>query len=374
MHDVMNGYVERGEVPGVVTLVSRRGEVHVDCIGYPRDTIFRMASMTKPVTDVAVMILVEEGVIRLDDPVGNVLPELANPRVLRAIDAAVDDTVPINRPITLRDLLTNTLGTGFVVAEPGTYPIQKALDDAHLGPHLGAKPPEEEFLRSLASLPLVYQPGEVWMYNTGSEILGILVARAAGRGFGEFLRERVFDPLGMKDSGFSVPGDRTARLPTAYSPDGSAGLKVEDEGGTDSVFSRPPTFESGGGGLVSTIDDWFAFVSMLLNLGSTGGTRILSRPAVETMTIDHLTAEQKGKTPWIPGWFDTRGWGFGVGVVTRRSDIASTPGKYGWEGGYGTSWYNDPRENMITVAMTQLSMGPQPVVRDFWTLAYSALE
>ena len=374
MHDVLGGYVERGEVPGVVTLVSRRGEVHVDCIGYQRDTIFRMASMTKPVTAVAAMILVEEGLIRLDDPIGGFLPELSAPKVLRAIDAGLGDTVPAKRAITVGDLLMCTLGTGFVIAAPGKYPIQQSLEGAGFGAGFAPKPAPDDFLHRLGALPLVYQPGEVWMYNTASDLLGIFVGRAAGRSFGAFLRERIFEPLGMSDTGFSVPAERIARLPTAYSPDASGALKIEDGGGADSVFSRPPALESGAGGLVSTIDDWFLFVSMLLNFGSHGGTRILSRPAVETMTIDHLTAEQKARTPWSPGFFDTHGWGFGVGVVTRRYDIASTPAKYGWEGGYGTSWYNDPREAMVTVALTQLAMGPHPVVRDFWTLAYSALE
>lgn len=374
MHDVLGGYVERGEVPGIVTLVSRHGEVHVDCIGYPRDTIFRMASMTKPVTAAAVMVLVEEGIIRLDDPVEDLLPELAELRVLRAIDAAVDDTVPANRAITVQDLLAFTLGTGFVFAEAGTYPIQQALKEAGFEPSLDPKPAPAEFLRRLGALPLVHQPGQIWMYNTGSDLLGILVGRAAGRSFGEFLRERIFEPLCMRSTGFSVSAEELSRLPTAYVPDGGGGLKIEDEAGADSEFSRQPALESGSGGLVSTIDDWFTFVSMLLNSGSHEGVRILSRPAVETMTIDHLTAEQKAKTPWNPGYFDTHGWGFGVGVVTRRYDIASTPGKYGWDGGYGTSWYNDPQENMITIAMTQLGMWPHNAVRDFSTLAYSALE
>ena len=374
MHDALAAYVDRGEAPGIVTLVSRRGEVHVDCIGYPRDTIFRMASMTKPVTAAAVMILVEDGAIRLDDPVGSLLPELAEPRVLRAIDAALDDTVPASRAVTVRDLLTFTLGTGVVIAPPGTYAIQRALEEAGFGANFDPKPAANEYVRRLGTLPLVHQPGDVWMYNIGSDLLGILVERAAGRSFGEFLRQRIFDPLGMRDTGFTVPADRVARLPAAYVPDEGGGLKVEDGAGADSEFSHAPALESGAGGLVSTIDDWFAFVSMLLNRGSHEGTRILSSPAVETMTVDHLTVEQKTRTPWIPGFFDTHGWGFGVGVVTRRYDITSTPGKYGWDGGYGTSWYNDPDEEMVTIAMTQLGVFPHPVVRDFSTLAYSALE
>ena len=371
MHDVLSAYVERGDVPGIVTLVSRRGEVHVDCIGYSRDTIFRMASMTKPVAAAAAMILVEERVIDLARPIGDLLPELADLRVLRAIDAAIDDTVPANRAVTVRDLLTFTLGTGVVMAPPGTYPIQRALEAAGFGANLDPKQPADEYLRRLGRLPLVHQPGELWMYNIGSDLLGILIARAAGRTFGELLRERIFEPLGMKDTGFAVPAENVARLPTAYVPDGNGGMKIQDPAGIESVFSRPPALESGAGGLVSTIDDWLAFVSMLLDPKAAG---ILSVGSVETMTTDQLTADQKSKTPWLPGFFDTHGWGFGVGVVTKRYDIASTPGKYGWDGGYGTSWYNDPRENMITIAMTQLGMYPHPIVNELQTLAYSAFE
>ena len=371
MHEVLSAYVERGEVPGIVALVSRRGEVHVDCIGYPRDTIFRMASMTKPVAAAAAMILVEDGVIQLDGPIADLLPELADLRVLRAIDAAIDDTVAAKRAITVRDLLTFTLGTGVVIAEPGTYPIQEALEAEGFGANLDPKQPADEYLRRLGRLPLVHQPGELWMYNIGSDLLGILIARATGRTFGEFLRQSIFEPLGMKDSGFTVPVDQSARVPAAYVPDGDGGLKIQDPAGADSVFTRPPALESGAGGLVSTVDDWFAFASMLLDPKPAG---ILSAGSVKAMTTDQLTADQKAKTPWTPGYFDTHGWGFGVGVVTKRYDITSTPGKYGWNGGYGTAWSNDPHENMITAVMTQLGMFPHPITADFERLAYSAFE
>jgi CubicO group peptidase (beta-lactamase class C family) len=377
MHDVLHGYVERGELPGFVTLVSRRGEVHLDCDGYERDTIFRIASMTKPITAAAAMILVEQGVINLDDRVGNLLPELAEPRVLRAIDAALDDTVAPNRPITVRDLLTFTLGTGLVFAEPGTYPIQKALERNGLALGLGEKPAADEFMRRLGSIPLAHQPGEVWMYNTGSDVLGILVERAAGRSLGEVMRERIFEPLGMRDAGFSVPADRISRLPVAYVPDPSGGLKVEDGAGADSKFSRPPALESGAGGLVATVDDFLLFAQMLLDGGAGRAGRILARSTVEAMTADQLPADVKARSPWTPGWFETHSWGFGVGVVTGRTDSASKPGAYGWSGGYGTDWWNEPAEDMVAILMTQVGMtspeGPG-FYRDFRTLAYSALE
>jgi CubicO group peptidase (beta-lactamase class C family) len=377
MRDVLHGYVERGELTGFVTLVSRRGDVHVDCDGYERDTIFRIASMTKPVTAAAAMSLVEEGVIGLDDPVGNLLPELAQPRVLRAIDAVLDDTVAPNRPITVRDLLTLTLGTGLVFAEPGAYPIQEALERNGFGVGLGPKPAADEFMSRLSKIPLVHQPGEVWMYNIGSDVLGILVERAAGRSLGEVMRERIFEPLGMKDTGFSVPADRISRVPVAYVPRSRGGLKVEDGAGADSTFSRPPALESGAGGLAATVDDFLLFAQMLLDYGAGGSRRILARPTVEAMTADQLPAEVKARSPWTPGWFETHSWGFGVGVVTRRFDGTKTAGAYGWSGGYGTDWWNDPAEDMVAILMTQVGMtspdGPG-FYRDFRTLAYSALE
>ena len=376
MRDVLAGYVERGEVPGLVALVSRRGEVHVESIGYERDTIGRMASMTKPIAAAAACILVEEGVLRLDDPIDAFVPELANLRVLRSIDAAVDDTVAADRPITLRDLLAFTLGTGFVVAMPGTYPIQDAMQNSGTLEAMSRRRlSPEEYLRRLSALPLVHQPGDSWMYNTGSDVLGVLLARAAGHSFGELLRDRIFEPLGMKDTGFWVPAEAAGRLPAAYTPT-EEGLKVEDAA-QDGEFSRRPGFESGAGGLVSTVDDFLRFAGMLLGGGALEGHRIMARPSVEAMTTDQLTPEQKLRSPWLPGYWDTHGWGWGVMVVNRRFDLASTPGQYGWDGGYGTTWRSDPREDMISILMTQVSMtsamGP-PILRDFLTLAYAAID
>src|SRR5215469_18021653 len=217
MHEVMAGYVERGEVPGIVTGLSRRGESHVDAIGWKaladgdpieRDTIFRIASMTKPITAVAAMILVEECKLRLDDPVDRLLPELAGRKVLKHLDGPLDETVPASRPITVRDLLTFRMGFGIVMAPPGTYPIQKATDDLLLGqgpPRPQTPPAPDEWIRRLGSLPLMHQPGEKWIYHTGSDVLGVLIGRASGQPFETFLHERIFEPLGMKDTAFSVP-------------------------------------------------------------------------------------------------------------------------------------------------------------------------
>lgn len=394
LHDVLAGYVERGEVPGLVALVSRDGEVHVECIGYDRDTIFRLASMSKPIAAAAALMLVADGLIRLTDDAAEFLPELAGLRVLRSIDSPVDDTVPATRPITIRDLLTFTLGTGMVIASPGTYPIQAALQKSGFIDGLGLKPAADEYLRRLTSVPLVYQPGEVWMYNTGSDLLGILVSRAAKQSFGDFLRDRIFEPLGMSDSGFWVPADEIHRLPKAYVPDVEhGGLKLEDEA-AGGVFSEPPAFESGAGGLVATVDDFHAFARMLLDGGGSTGGRLLARSTVEEMTSDQLSEEVKSRSPWQPGWMATHGWGFGVGVVTtgdrgidlllspfdpevRNDNFASTPGAYGWSGGYGTTWRNDPAKGLVAVLMTQVGMMPGEglqMFRDFLNLAYAAID
>src|ERR671912_1424472 len=274
MHDVMAGHVAALDVPGIVTLVSRRGEVHVDAIGTKafggsdpmrRNTIFRIASVTKPIVATAAMILVEETVLRLDDPVDPLLPELADRQVLRTLESALDDTVPANRPITLRDLLTFRLGYGAVFAAPGQYPIQAAIEEAGVaaGPHLPSFPPDE-LMKRYGSLPLLHQPGERWFYNTGSDILGVLIARATDMTLGEFLQERIFDPLGMKDTAFSVPASKRDRLPAAYWTNFESGEFEVFDTIEESQFSRPPVFESGAGGLVSTIDDLFAFAQMML--------------------------------------------------------------------------------------------------------------
>ncbi len=386
MHDVMTGYVERREVPGLVTLVSRRGEVHVDLIGtqafagspIQHDTIFRISSMTKPITAVATMILVEECKLHLDDPVDQWLPELAERKVLKRLDGALDDTVPAKRPITVRDLLTLRMGFGQMIAPPDAYPILKAANEQQIGmgpPSPSTMPAPDEWMRRLGSLPLMHQPGEKWMYNTGSDVLGVLIARASGQPFEAFLRERLFEPLGMKDTSFSVPATSLDRLATSYWTDAESGKLVIYDEARGGQWSRPSAFPSGAGGLVSTIDDYLAFGQMMLSRGKYGNERILSRPSIELMTTDQLTPEQKAVSGLFPGFFDSQGWGFGVSVVTRRNDIAAVPGRYGWDGGMGTSWYCDPREDMITILMTPCFLAsPHPPNVSFWTLAYQAID
>jgi CubicO group peptidase (beta-lactamase class C family) len=388
MGAVIGRHVDDGSVVGGVALVSRGTDVHVTTAGHQRlggatpmqrDSIFRIASLTKPVTAVAALMLVEECVLRLDDPVDDLLPELANRRVLTRLDAALDDTVAAHRPIVVRDLLAFTAGTGVVMAMPGTYPIQRAMDERDLGqgpPRPRTLPDPNEWMRRFGELPLMHQPGEQWMYNTGSDVLGVLVARAAGRPLDVFVRERIFEPLGMRDTAFSVPADGADRLVTAYQRDPATGaLSIYDEA-VGGEWASAPAFPAGAAGLVSTVDDYFAFARMLLDRGVAGTSRLLARPTVEAMTEDQLTPDQKAASQFVPGFFGHTSWGFGVAVVTRRLDLA-TPGQYGWDGGLGTSWRNDPREGLIGIVFTQTAFDspvPPAVVRDFWTLAAQSVD
>jgi CubicO group peptidase (beta-lactamase class C family) len=385
MHDRLAGYVARGEVPGIVTLVSRRGETQVDAMGMTavsggapmrRDTIFRITSMTKPITAAATLILVEEGKLRLDEPVDRWLPELAHRRVLKRLDGALDDTVPANRPITVRDLLTFRMGWGLILAPPDAYPILRAVRDLGI---VGFGPPNpsmpltpDEWIRRLETLPLVHQPGEQWMYNTGSCVLSVLIARVSGRPLEAFFRERIFEPLGMKDTAFSVPAAKLDRLAAAYWRNPQTGVLDLFDGIRDGQWSRPPAFPDGAAGLVSTIDDYLAFGQMLLGEGEYRGRRILSRQSVEAMTTNQLTPEQQAGAGAVLGG---RGWGFGVAVATRR-DTAG-PGGFGWNGGYGTSWASDPEEDLVAILMTQrLFESPSlpDVARDFWASVYEAIQ
>jgi CubicO group peptidase (beta-lactamase class C family) len=229
-------------------------------------------------------------------------------------------------------------------------------------------------MEGYSRLPLLHQPGEQYLYNSGSDILGILIARATDMSLGDFLQERIFAPLGMKDTGFSVPPDKLGRLASGYWTNPETGALELYDGVEDSLWATPLVFESGAGGLVSTADDLLAFGEMMLNNGKYGDERVLSRPSVELMTTDQITPEQKAASPFFPASWENRGWGFGLAIVTRRDDLGS-PGRYGWWGGYGTSWEVDPVENLIGILLTQsvdiLFTGG---LQDFWTLTYAAID
>ncbi|HEY5757053.1 MAG TPA: serine hydrolase domain-containing protein [Steroidobacter sp.] len=389
MHQVLWGHVERGDMPGMVALVSRHDDVHVEVLGnlhvdrndpMPRDAIFRIASITKPVAAVAAMILIEECKLRLDDSIEPWVPEMANRRVLKSIASQMDDTVPARRSITVRDLLSYRMGFGSVMAMPDTYPIQKYIREYRLGgdgpPYPAKAPTTEEWIRRLGSLPLMAQPGERWLYNTSADVLGVLIERVSGKTFGAFLRERIFEPLGMKDTAFNVPASEFHRMPTSYAFNPTANkLDVYDPSGAESSWAPPPPFESGAGGLVSTVDDYFAFARMMLNKGRLGREQILSRASIELMTSDQLAPQHREGAELFFGSHSS--WGLGLSVCIHREEIYQTPGRFGWDGGTGTSAYVDPAEGLIGILLTQRMMdSPEPprVFTDFWTQAYSAMD
>ncbi|MEW9532469.1 serine hydrolase domain-containing protein [Microbispora sp. NPDC049125] len=393
LRDVLARHVDSGKIPGLVALVSRGDETHVEAMGtmrheggapMRRDTIFRMASTSKPVAVAAAMVLLDECRLRLDDLVEPWLPELADRRVLKRIDGPLDDTVPARRPITVRDLLTSTFGLGMDMTSLGT-PIMGAIFEQGLTPDLPEPMPEpDEWMRRLGTLPLMHQPGERWQYQISNDLLGVLVARVTGQSFEAFLRERIFDPLGMKDTGFHVPAEKIDRLPALYAPNPQTGEFIVWDEAKDGRWSRPPAFQGGGGGLVSTVDDYHAYFRMLLNHGTHGTERILSRPAVQLMTTNRLTPEQQAARHAMAvdnvhvsfGQGQHGGWGFGMAVRTYRGDYAPI-GQFGWDGGSGTSTYADPDNQLTGILLTQVGMStpdPARLIHDFWTTVYQSID
>lgn len=339
------------QVPGLVALagcgddvsVTALGRLAVDGVPAARDSIFRIASTSKPLTAAATLALAAEGLFTLDEPVDRLLPELADRRVLRHLDSPLDDTVPAVRPILVKDLLTFTNGFGMVgemFAASEAWPVVRAADELRLAtlgpPHPETKPDPDTWIANLGTLPLMAQPGERWMYNTGAAILSVLLARAAGTTYGEVLATRLFEPLGMRDTGFWTP--HTDRLATLYRP-GPDGLAVLDE--PDGMWSRQPAFEDGADGLVSTVDDLYAFARMLLR----GGAPVLTADAVRAMTTDQLTPEQRARGGLGADFFAEQSWGYGGGVLDT--------GAYGWAGGLGTTWMIDPAHDLAVVVLTQ---------------------
>ena len=375
LHAAAERHVGDDRVPGLVALVARGGQVHVEALGrlavggppVARDSIFRIASTTKPITAAATLAVAAEGLIGLDEPVDRLLPELAGRRVLRRMDGPLDDTVPAARAITIRDLLTFTFGFGMVgemFASAQPWPVVAATGElrlATIGPPDPPVPPDPDtWIAALGSLPLLAQPGERWMYNTGAQVLGVLVARAAGQPFSEVLRNP--DLRAARHARHRLlDGGQPERLATAYQPT-PGGLVVLDEPG--GKWSRPPEFGDGAAGLVSTADDLLAFARMLLR----GGAPVLPPDAVRAMTTDQLTPAQKARGGLLPGFFDGRSWGFCQAVYDS--------GAFGWDGGLGTSWLVDPSQDLTVIVLTQRmfeSPDPPQVHRDIQAAAYAAL-
>jgi CubicO group peptidase (beta-lactamase class C family) len=380
----MQSHVDAGSVAGVVTLVHRHGEtVHSDVLGWQdeeagipmrRDTLFRIASMTKPIISVAALMLVEEGRLRLGEPVDKFLPELANRKVLRSPGAGLGDVEDAARPISLKDLLLHRAGIPYLLTAEG--PMAGAIADFNALVFPGDMP-MDDWMARLGALPLVYQPGLRWHYGMSTDVLGVLIQRASGMSLADFLRTRIFEPLGMADTFFWVPDDKTHRFGPAYTPDPKTGKRiVQDHPGT-SRWRNPKSFPSGGAGMISTADDYLKFAKMILGRGRSGDTRLLSRPTWELMTTDHLTSAERA-TPFLgmPFW-TSMGFGLGLSIADNPTgqDWLGSPGRLGWPGAYGTWWVADPKEDLIALMMIQLYFGAGGTMRtDCETAIYQAID
>jgi len=374
-------HVERGDLPGLVALAARGDDVHVAAIGHKafddaepigRGAIFRIASITKPIAGAAAMQLIEDEAMALDDPVQRWLPELAAPRVLRSLESPLDDTVPAERLITVEDVLSFHLGFGTIMT-PGPYPIERAESELGLKTLGPPWPPPDltpgQWMARLGRLPLLDQPGTRWRYNTSASVAGVLIERVAGAPIAEVLRERVFEPLGMADTGFCVPAAKRNRFTTFYALGDQAGeLRVFDR--PDGWWSAPPKMPDASSGLVSTVDDLWAFASML----AADGGDLLSAESVRLMTLDRMTAEERAENWMFVG--DHSGWGLMM-LVPAGDGSTGIPGGYGWEGGSGTTWRTDTAAGLTGILLTQRMMtSPEPteLVTDFWAAAYAAID
>ncbi|HXQ14286.1 MAG TPA: serine hydrolase domain-containing protein [Caulobacteraceae bacterium] len=365
----LQAVIDAGDLSGFVTLIWRKGEeLQFNALGcrniesgapMTRDTLFRIASMTKPITSVAALMLMEEGKLRLDDPISKWMPEFADMRVLKDAQGPVEDTYPAPRAITVEDLFTHRSGLayGFTSIGPIAYAYQKALGDV-----LTNQMTPDAWLKALGGLPLSYPPGERFHYSHATDVLGLLVGRIAGLDFRDFLFKRIFEPLGMVDTDFWIPPAKRSRMATMY-------RMKEDESGLEvapfPLVDAPPLFCGGGGGLISTLDDYLKFARMLLGGGEVDGVRLLKPETVTLMRANRLSDAQRA-VPFmgIPFWAG-QGFGLGLSVITDVEKQAwmgaGSNGAFGWPGAFGTWWRGDPEEDMILIYLIQNSMplGPE---------------
>ena len=365
----LQAVVDAGDLSGFVTLVWRKGEVAQTLAigqrdveaGLPmtRDTFFRIASMTKPVTSIAALMLWEEGKLRLEDPIVKWLPEFADMRVLKSATGPVDDTYPSPRDITVEDLMTHRAGLAYAFTSIG--PIGQLYEET-LGPPLGGAMSPDEWLRRIGSLPLSYPPGERFHYSHATEVLGYLAARIEGKPLGQVLKDRIFAPLGMDDTDFWCPPEKRGRMAKLYRID-PATDRLQDV--SYPHFDAQPELEPGGGGLISTADDYLKFARMMLGKGEVDGVRLVKASTIEMMTENRLTEAQR-QIPFmgIPFWLG-QGFGLGVSVITDPEKQAwmgaGNAGAFGWPGAFGTWWQADPQSGMILIYLIQNSMplGPE---------------
>jgi CubicO group peptidase (beta-lactamase class C family) len=353
-------FVDSGELAGIVTLTSLHGEiVQAEAIGWSdietdtpmrSDTLFRIASMTKPITSVAALMLIEEGKLALADPISRWIPELANPRVLRDAAGPLEDTVPAERAITIEDLLTHRSGIGYAFFSEG--PLEQAYERTLGDPAMNRLTPDQ-WLTALGTLPLAYQPGERFHYGHSSDVLGFLIGRVEGMPLRQVLQERIFAPLGMVDTDFWLPYEKRGRLAGLYRYDEYAGklAKVEVD-----MYDAPPAYTPGGGGLISSAADYHRFARMLLGGGAVDGIRLLQPETVRLMRTNRLTDAQR-RIPFagMPLW-QKNGFGLGVSIAEDPIDnlyACGAPGSMTWPGIYGTWWQADPVHDLIMIYLVQ---------------------
>ena len=355
--------VDSGQIAGAATLVWRDGEAQTACVGWrdveanlpvERDTIFRIASMTKPITSVAALMLVEEGRIALIDSIARYAPEFSHMRVLRSPNGPLDETDPAERPITFEDLLTHR--AGFTYGDFHRGPIAQAYRDA-LGGDIDSDVAPDEWIARLARLPLIGQPGSAMYYGCSTDLLGLLIARIEGAPLGEVLKRRIFDPLGMKDTSFLVPREKRARRAAAYGFDEEGRLTKRVTRSGVFVSERPDdmAYESGGAGLWSTLDDYLNFARLFLGDGKVDGVRLLRPETLAAMMTNQLTDSQRansillGQKPFAVG----RGFGLGVSVVleTDKADFMrrGSVGTVSWPGAFGGWWQADPKDGSVLI-------------------------
>ena len=395
-HVMKRRYVDGGYLPGMLTQVYRKGHlVHTGICGHMdlergkpmrEDAIFRIYSMSKPITAVALMMLVEEGLIGLDDIVHSHIPEWKNLGVYSSgMPSLLPDappsflTTPVQRAMKVVDLATHTSGLtyGFMMrsAVDAAYRKAKVVDRETPGGLQG-------MVGQLAQIPLDFSPGTAWNYSVSIDVLGYLVEKLSGMSFGEFLRTRLFDPLGMKDTAFYVPSDDIERFTSCYQPETQgSGLRLQDDG-RESTYAKPPMLESGGGGLVSTARDYLRFCRMMLNGGTLDGVQILSPKTVALFSLNYLPDAREIADMALPGMFSESGYagvgfslGCGVNVNVAKTRLPGSLGEYFWGGAAATAFWIDPKEELTVVFMTQVIGSPArlPLRRDLRTLVYSAM-
>ena len=376
--------VADGKLPGVTTLVARRGAVaHLHCTGLADqargmamtpETIVRIYSMTKPLTSVAIMMLYEEGRFQLDDPITRFLPCFRDMRVAIGGARGKIDTVPAERDITFRDLLTHTSGLTYGFMQAG---LVDALYREQGVDFQTAETSLADVVERAAALPLIAQPGRAWNYSIATDVLGHLVAVISGQPFEDFLRQRVIAPLGMQDTDFFVPEEKHTRLAANYARGADGTLALIDDP-TTSRYLRPRSVCSGGGGLVSTVGDYWRFCRFMLNKGELEGTRLLGRKTVELMTSNHLNGDMAamGQPRWSESTAEGIGFGLGFSVTLdpARAQILGTPGEYAWGGAASTAFWVDPAEEMAVILLTQLMpSSTYPIRRELRVLSYQAV-